>query len=60
MMKTYTIRVMTKDGRKLDELTVKANWPSEALNQYEVFLKRNFISFSSIQCIDIDIAETDE
>jgi len=56
-MKTYTIRVMTKDGRKLDELTVKANWPSEALNEYEVFLKRNFFSLSGVQCIDIDIMD---
>lgn len=60
-MKTYTIRAVTKGGRKLDELTVKVDWPSQALSEYEDWLwNKHDTIVANIQCIDIDIAETDE
>lgn len=61
MMKTYTIRAVTKAGVKLPEFECSQRWPSHALFEYENWLwNKHDTIVADIQCIDIDIKETEQ
>jgi len=61
MMKTYTIRAVTKGGRKLPEFECSQRWPSQALSEYEDWLwNKHDTIVAEIKCIDIDVMERDE
>ena len=60
-MKTYTIRAVEKGGVKLPEFECETMYPSAALHLYECKIKQaNKVSIKDIQCIDIDIKETEQ